>query len=177
MTTLKSPYIRVLLLAVGIALVAWMPTREFLKITFMLGIPFVFVLGFMGRKERYSLPWIISLVLLLTTMAGYVFLLIGLPDRIETRRIISEGGALVAEGKYDQAINQYHQLAGLGRSEQMKEKIHLAEQERAGARLLQEARDLLKVGKREQAKKMLGTIPAGTRAARQANELHQSLDE
>lgn len=171
MNTWKGPYIRVLLVAVAIAMLAWMPTREFLKLTFIVGIPFIFVLGFMSKKERYSIPWIISLVLLLAILSGYGYLLTDLPERIETRRIITQGGTMVAEGKYDQAISEYRKLGELGRSEKMKEKIEVAQREKAADASLGEARQLIKAGKPEQAKKILETIPANTRAGRQAQKL------
>ncbi|WP_054692169.1 hypothetical protein [Syntrophomonas palmitatica] len=95
MNILRSGLIRVLLLAVCIGMLAWMPTREFLKITFMIGIPFVFALGFMVRRKPYSLAWIVSLFVMLAAAGLYVYLLTDLPERIETRRIITQGGTLV----------------------------------------------------------------------------------
>jgi len=171
MDTWKGPYIRVGLVALVIALLAWMPTREFLKLTFMVGIPFIFIFGFMTKKERYSVPWLISLVLLVGITAGYVYLLTDLPERIETRRIISQGAALVAEGKYDQAIGEYRRLEALGRGEKMKEKIAAAEKEEAASEALNRAKALIKAGKPEQAKKILESIPADTRYGREAKEL------
>ena len=53
MDTWKGPYIRVGLVALVIALLAWMPTREFLKLTFMVGIPFIFIFGFISSFIVY----------------------------------------------------------------------------------------------------------------------------
>ena len=171
MNTWKGPYIRVGLVALVIGLLAWMPTREFLKLTFMVGIPFIFILGFMLKRERYSAAWIISLVLLIGITAGYGYLLTDLPERIEARRIISQGAALVAEGKYDQAINEYRHLEDLGRSEKMKEKIEAAQTEKAASEALSKGKALIKAGKPEQARRVLESIPPGTRAGREAKEL------
>lgn len=171
MDTWKGPYIRVGLVVLAVIMLAWMPTREFLKLTFMVGIPFIFILGFMVKKRRYSIPWVISMMLLIGIAGGYGYLLTDLPDRVEARRIISQGAALMAEGKYDQAINEYSKLEGLGRSEKMNEKIESAKKEKSSAEALAEAKRLIKAGKPEQAKKVLESIPLDSRAGTEAKDL------
>lgn len=171
MDTWKGPYIRVGLVVLFVAMLAWMPTREFLKLTFMVGIPFIFILGFMMKRERYSIPWVTALVLLIGITVGYGYLLTDLPERIEARRIISQGAALIAEGKYDQAIKEYQRLEALGRSEKMKEKIATAEKERDASKALEQGKALIKAGKPEQARKILEAIPADTRAGGEAKDL------
>lgn len=167
----KGPFFRVGLVILAIILLAWMPSREFLKITFMLGIPFIFILGFMLRRKRYSVPWLVSLVLLIGVLAGYGYLLSDLPQRIETKRIVSNGAALVAEGKYDQAIKEYRNLEDLGRSEKAKEKIAFARKEKNANIQLTQAKAYLENGKPAEAKKILEKIPADTRAGREAKKL------
>lgn len=171
MDTWKGPYIRVGLVVLVVIMLAWMPTREFLKLTFMVGIPFIFILGFMMKKQRYSIPWVISLVLLIGIVAGYGYLLTDLPDRIETKRIVSLGATLMAEGKYDQAIKEYRKLEALGRSKKMNEKIESAKKEKFSAEALAEAKRLIKAGKPEQAKKVLESIPLDSRAGTEAKDL------
>lgn len=171
----RQPLIKLLLILLLIAGVFYMPTREFLKITFILGIPFIFTLGFMVRQSRYSSGWIISLMLLIAIVGGYGYMLTNLPDRIETRRIISEAGALVAEGKYDQAIELYKQLEALGKTEQMQEKIELAQLEQQAAIDLNQARILIEQGKESEAIKLLKQIPKNTRSGYEANKLLRRL--
>ena len=166
---------RILLIAAVIAMLYFMPTREFLKTTFMLGMPFIVALAIMRKRPRYSFLWIVALLALLGIAGGYVYLLTQLPERIETRRIISEGGSLVAEGKFDKAIDEYKKLEKLGKPEKMKEKIAIAEQEKRAAAMLQEAQDLIAAGEKEKAKKLLESIPDNTRAAVQAKRLQKKL--
>lgn len=164
-------------LLVLIAAVFSMPVREFLKITFILGIPFIFLLGFMLKKKKYSPVWIICFILLLGIGAFYLNMLTQLPERIETRRIVSEGGILVAEGKYDQAINEFKKLGQLGKSDDMNEKIAWAEREKLAAARLQEARNLIKANKITEAKKLLDSIPDNTRAYQEAKKVRTNLEQ
>ncbi len=177
METAKRVLSRTLLLAAIIAMLYYMPTREFLKTTFFLGMPFIIALAIMRKKTRYSFVWILALLALLGIGGGYIYLLSHLPEQIETRRIISEGGSLVAEGKFDQAIDEYKKLEGLGRAVKMEEKIAVAEREKSAAAVLQEARDLLAAGEREKAKSLLESIPGNTRAGVQAKRMQKSLQD
>lgn len=177
MNFLKNPLVRAVLAVAAVVMLLYMPTREFLKITFMLGIPFIFLWGFLVKKRRYSFPWITSLALLLLTAAAYGYLLTQLPERIEVRKIVSEGGALVAEGKYDEAIKEYRRLEKLGQTEKMKQKIAEAEKEKEAALLLDEVRQLVARGDIEKAREILNSIPEDTRAAREAVEMKKLLQE
>lgn len=173
---LDNPALRLLLLAVGVAALLYLPTREFLKLTFMLGIPFVFVRVFMMRQKERSALWWISLIILIFVAGSYAYMLTDLPERIEIRRIVSEGGALVAEGKYTEAIDEYSKLKDLGREDQMKEKIALAEYEQKAALDLQTARQLLDQGYTKEARQILEDIPGNTRAGREARKLMDTID-
>jgi len=157
-------------------MLAWMPAREFLKITFIMGIPFIFALGFMMRRRPYSFPWVLSALVMLVSVGGYIYFLTDLPERIETRRIITQGGTLVAEGKYDQAINEYRKLAPLGRTQKMHEKIAAAEKERKADQQLQKARKLLREGREQEAQAILKAIDATTRAGVEAKKLKAGLN-
>lgn len=177
MSGLRSPVARILLLAALVIMIFYMPAREFLKVTFIMGIPAIILLGLMSKRVSWSPTWIISFVLLLGVAGAYVYLLTELPERIETRRIISEGGALVAEGKYDRAIAEYRKLEELGKVEAMQERIHTAQQEKAAAQKLDQARDLLRRGERQEAARVLDSIPGNTRAGRSAEKLRSSLQQ
>lgn len=176
MTISKSPWVRVpLVIAVGVMLY-FRPTREFLKLTFMLGIPFVFILGFMVKKPRYSLIWNICALLLLLVVGVFGYRLIHLPERVQEREIVSSGAALVAEGKYDEAIAKFEKLDDLGKPILMKEKIEGAQKEKAAHQQLEQARQLIAEGNKEEARKIIDAIPSGTRAAQEARELKKSLE-
>lgn len=55
---------RILLVVLLIAMLFFVETREILKISFFLGIPFIFIMGFMRKQKQYSILWVISAVLL-----------------------------------------------------------------------------------------------------------------
>jgi len=176
MSNNKNPYIRVPLAITVIAMLFFMPAREFLKLTFMLGIPFIFLLGYMVKKPRYSIIWNICALGLLALIGVYGYYLVHLPERIQVREIISSGAALVAEGKYDEAISKFEKLDELGKPIQMKEKIEEAQTEKAAHQQLEKARQLIDEGKKDEARKVIDTIPANTRAAQEAKDLKKSLE-
>lgn len=174
---LKSPFVRVGIAVAVILMIFSLPAREFLKLTFLFGIPFILFLSFTVKKRRYSPIWIISVLGLIVVTGGYFYMLGDLPERIETRRIISEGAALVAEGKYDQAITRYRQLEKLDRSEKMHKKIAEANKEKEAAIALAEARALLQKGDQAEAFKKIESIPEDTRAAREGKRVLKELKE
>lgn len=176
MSEKKAPFIRLLIAGIIVAMIFSLPLREFLKTTFLLGIPFVFVLGMMVKKRKYSLAWNLSLVVLVVIVGFYGYLLTNLPERIETREIIRTGSGLIAECKYDQAITEFKKLEALGKMEKMEKKIEEARTEQKGAQLLDQARELIEQGEDVQAIKVLESIPPGTRASREAVKLSKSLN-
>lgn len=99
-----------------------------------------------------------------------------LPERIEIRRIVSEGGALVAEGRYDEAINEYRKLGELGRQDKMQEKIAQAEEEKQAALNLERGKQLLSQGNKEAALQVLESIPEHTRAGHEAVKLIAAIN-
>jgi len=149
----------------------FLPTREFLKTTFMLGVPFVFVLGYMVKQRRGSLSHVVSLLLLLAIGCGYIAMLYTLPQRIEVRRIVMEGSDLQGQGRYEEAIQRYRDLEKLGRTQDMNKRIAQAEKEAQAAQLLSQAEQLYQSGQTEQALQVLERIEPGTRAAVQAAKL------
>ncbi len=171
----KAPYLKVLILVVAVVMLFFAPTREFLKITFFLGIPFLLFYVLMSRQIRYSLRWIICGILVLGVIGLYGYMLSQLPERVEVRAIIREGGTLVAEGRYDQAIEEYQRLHKLGQTEQMEEKISLVRQEQKAAQQLELAQQKLAQGDKNAAREIIANIEPGTRAAVQARGLRKQL--
>lgn len=177
MENTKAPFIRLGIVVIVIGLLLYLPTREFLKMTFMLGIPFVLFLALMKRNKKYSVLWFLSIVLLIMVTGLYLYSLTTLPERIETRRIVMKGEGLVADGKYDEAIASYRQLAKVGETDKMNEKIARVEAERKAEEMVEEAKQLIAAEKDEAARKVLQQVPADTRAARQAVKLLRELDQ
>ena len=174
---MRSPFFRLGIAAAIILMIFSLPAREFLKLTFMFGMPFVVFLHFAVHKPKFSLIRIISIIALVGITGGYIYMLTDLPERIETNRIVSEGAALVAEGKYEEAIARYQQLEKLDRSQKMHKKIAEAKREQAASNLLSEARTLLQEGKQAVAIKKLNSIPDNTRAAREAQHILKDIRE
>jgi tetratricopeptide (TPR) repeat protein len=160
---------------VGIAMLLYLPTREFLKITCITGVPVVFLILFLGKQIRYSITWIAAMILLLAFLGGYGYLLISLPERIEVRRITTEGSMLVAEGKYDAAIAEYRKLDKLGKKDKMDDKVAEVEREKNAHRDVELARQLVKVKDYQEARKLLEAIPRTTWAYRDAAKLLKSI--
>ena len=175
MSEARSRLIKIILVLVSLAMLFFTPTREFLKITFFMGIPFLLFYSFMGKQRRYSMLWILSGILVLGVLLMYGTLMIHLPERIEVREIITEGGTLVAEGKYDAAIDRYQQLEKLGQKEKMEEKIENARLEKKAQQQLELAQQKLAAGDKEAAREIIKNIPPSTRAAIKARKLRSEL--
>lgn len=175
MTVNKAPYARMFIFPVVVVMLFFASTREFLKITFFLGIPFLLFYVLMSRQIRYSLRWFTCGILVLGVIGLYGYMLVQLPQRVEVREIIREGGSLVAAGKYDQAIEAYQRLEELGQAEKMEEKINLARQEQQAAWQLEEARQKLTQGDQAAARQIIENIEPGTRAAVEARDLREQL--
>lgn len=177
MPVFSNPLMRVLVVIAVTAALLYMPTREFLKITFMLGIPFILLLGINLRQQHRGFVWFLSTFLLLAVVGAYGYLLTDLPERVEVRRIISTGSVLVAEGSYDQAIMEYSKLGDLGRSDQMQEKINQAQEEKQAALNLQKGKELLTQGADEEALRVLEGIPGHTRAGQEAVKIIGAINK
>ncbi len=175
MSKIESPLIKLILVVVCLVMLFFAPTREFLKITFFMGIPFLLFYSFMGRQRRYSILWILNGLMVLGVLLMYGYFMIHLPERIEAREIISEGGALVAEGKYDLAIEKYQQLEGLGQKQKMEEKISTARLEKKAQQQLDLAEQKLASGDEKAAREIIKNIPTNTRAAVKAHKLRSEL--
>lgn len=176
MANSKSPLIRLALVVIALVMLFFAPTREFLKITFFMGIPFILFYSFMGKQKRYSIRWFLSGILLLGVLVMYGYLMMQLPERIATRAIITEGGTLVAEGKYDQAIEKYQELEKYGQKEKMLDKITQARLEKKAQQQLDLAEQYLAAGDKNQARKIIENLPSGTRADVKARKIRSQLD-
>ena len=172
----KTDLLKRLVVISAIAMLFYMPTREFLKTTLIVGVPFIFILGYMVRQKKYSLKWVISLVLIVSLLGGYGYLLLDLPERIATRKIISEGGVLVAGGKYDAAIEKYQELDKLGKKDKMNKMIEEVEREKEASDLYNQATELIESGDTTGAKKVLDSIPKNAQISKKAAKLKDSLD-
>lgn len=172
----RTRFIRIAIVMVIILTVFYMPMREFVKVTLLFGIPFIIFMRFISKKSAYPLGWVISLIGLLVVGAGYIYMLSNLPERIETRKIVSEGAALVAEGKYDQAITLYRNLEKVNQKAEMQEKIAEAEREKQAYIILTEAKAFLHKGDREEALNRIDTIPENTKAAREARRILEEFE-
>ncbi|HNX29853.1 MAG TPA: hypothetical protein PKN87_10665 [Syntrophomonadaceae bacterium] len=176
MESSKAPLIRVGGTIIIIALLLYMPTREFLKMTFILGIPFVLFLVLMKKNKKYSFLWLVAVVCLFLVAGFYIYSLTTLPERIETRHIIITGEGLIADGKYDEAVANYRQLEKIGEIDKMNKKIARVEAEREADNLVEEARILIEAGNDEAAREVLLKIPSDTRAAQEAVKLLRELN-
>lgn len=171
----RGPFIRAASLIIIAALLLYLPTREFLKVTFILGIPFILFAALMKRNVRYSPLWIVSALGLLLVAGFYFYTLSYLPERIETRRIIMDGERLLAEEKYDEAEANYRKLGPMGEINKMNDKISRVESEKLGKELVGEARELMAAGDQEKARETLQKVPSDTRAAQEAVKMLRTL--
>lgn len=175
MTENRSRFLRIVLVLACLVMLFFASTREFLKVTFFMGIPFLLFYTFMGRQIRYSILWILSGILVVGVLIAYGYMVINLPERIAARQIVSEGGALVAEGKYDAAIEKYQHLEELGQKVKMEEKIANARLEKKAQEQLDLAQQKFTAGDKDAAREIVKKIPPNTRAAVKARKLRSEL--
>lgn len=177
MKFIKSPWVRLILLLLLVASLFYLPTREFLKVTGMLGIPAVFLAGFMHKQEKHSLQWRVAALCLVALGGTYLYLMVHLPERIEVRRIIASGSVLIQQGQYDRAIAEYSKLEKLGKTEKMQTKIEDAEREKKAQRDLELAKQMVNNGDYDEARKLIEAIPRKTRAGGEAARLLESIPD
>jgi Ca2+/Na+ antiporter len=171
----NSLFFRLGIVVAIILMIVSLPAREFIKLTVMFGLLFMIFLQLVMNKPKFSVIRILSIIALLGIAGGYVYMLTDLPQRIETKRILIEGDTLVAEGKYQEAINCYQRMEKLGRLDKMNNKIAEAQKEEAAADALLQARELLREGNRAEAIKKLEAIPHNTWVAREAQHLLKDI--
>lgn len=172
-----APFVRVGALIIFIIMLTNLSTREFLKTTFIMGIPFIFALGFMKKSHRYSLRWVIGLIIVLAAVGGYIGMLTTLPQRIATHQIVIDGHVLMTDGKFDEATEKFSELERYGEIETRDDKIALVEKERAAAQKVKQAEELIGEGQMGQARELLETVPSDSRSYKDAARLLKTLRE
>ncbi len=175
MNSNSAPFIRVGLFIALVAMLLYLPTREFLKTTFMLGIPLVFILAFMKKTRKYSLPWMIALLLTVVTVGGYIYLLTDLPHRIATHQIVIDGTALLTDGEYAVAAQKFSELEQYGDVLTMNKKLAWVEKEKDAATLLEQAKVLIQRGEKDKALSLLESVSSDTRVYKEAARLIKTL--
>ncbi|MEA1962410.1 MAG: tetratricopeptide repeat protein [Bacillota bacterium] len=177
MEVTRKPMIRLLLVVIGIIMLCFLPTREFLKITFIIGIPFVFMLGWMRKQLRYSISWFLLGIVLLSLLGFYTYSIYHLPEKIAVREIIYQAESYIADGQYDQAIQAYEELVILGHEEKALKKISWVKREKTADLELEKVRVLISANKYDEAVTVIQNIPSNTRAAIEAQRLLKDLKE
>ncbi|NLW44723.1 MAG: hypothetical protein GXY92_06020 [Syntrophomonadaceae bacterium] len=168
----------VVIILLGIvALFFYGPTREFVKTTVLLGMPALVVWSYRRRFIRFSWTWWVSTIILLTLIAGYVFMLLGLPERIAVKSIEREAGIYLVQGKYDQAIEKYRELERYDRKDRMERKIAEVERQKAYHAAYQQARQMVIDGNYTEARRILGEIPFDAIVYPQVQELLRDLEK
>ena len=172
-----APFIRVGGLIVLVLMLFHLPTREFLKVTFMLGIPFVFALAFMKKSSKYSLGWFATLFLVLMVVGFYLYMLTGLPQRITLHEIEIDATVLLTEGKFDEAQEKFSEMEPYVSPETLNKKYTLVEKEKDAALKVEEAGELMEAGEKEKARQLLESVPYDSMAQREAARLLKTLRE
>lgn len=168
----------VVLILLGIvALFFYGPTREFVKTTVLLGMPALVVWSYRRRFIRFSWTWWASTIILLALIAGYVFMLLGLPERIAVKRIEREAGIYLVQGKYDQAIEKYRELERYDREDRMKRKIAEVERQKEYEASYQQARQMVIEGNYTEARRILEEIPLDAIVYPQVQALLRDLEK
>ncbi len=172
-----APLLRVGGLIVLILMLLHLPTREFLKVTFILGIPFVFALAFLKKSSKYSLRWFAALVLILLVVGGYLYMLNGLPERIALHQIEIDGAVLLTEGKFDEAWDKFSEMEPYVNDETLNKKLAQVEKEREAFLKVEKAQELMEAGEGEQAQEILESVPSDSMAKQEAARMLKILRE
>lgn len=165
------PWLRLLVVFALFAMLFFVPTREFLKLTFMLGIPLLLGLVLMRRQPRRNILWAVGLALSLAVFGFYLYSLTDLPQRVAVRYVVMEGASLKADGRYDEAIAVYNELYDLDRASKADREIAHCEAEKAAQQGLERVSALLEAGDAEAARAVIQDLPEGTRAQVEAQRM------
>lgn len=142
-----------------IALFIYDPTREFIKLTVLIGMPALVIWGYQKRFERLSLPWVICALILVGLAVGYGFMLQDLPNKIGWRGAQRQGDMYLAAGQYDKAISQYKVMAKYGKEAKAESRIMEAVEQKNFDKRYQEARQMAADRKYNEARRLLKGIP------------------
>ncbi len=144
---------------------------EFIKTTFMIALPVIFIFGYAKRRTKYSLPWIIAVMLMLLFCGFYISRVLTLPERVATKSIVRDGISLVAEGKYEAAENRFKELEVKGELQEFEKRMAVLNNERNASINLDQAKQLIEKGDYAEAERILKLIPRNTRAGQAAREI------
>lgn len=167
----------VITLVAVVALFVYAPTREFIKTTVLLGMPALVVWAYRRRFRKFSWTWWVSSVIILALIAGYGFMLLGLPEKIAVKSIEREAGIYLTQGQYDRAIEKYREMERYDRKDRMQRKVAEAEQQKGYDSSYKLARRMAVEGKYSEARRLLKEIPLEAIVYPQARELLRDLEK
>lgn len=174
---MENPRVRgLVVLAAVVALFAYTPTRFFIKLTVVFGIPFILLFGWWRRLRRFSIGWILVGLALGGLLGLYGVQVYAFPERLKVKEITREGDVLLAQGKYDQAINKYREMEKLD-ADKAEKKVAVAREQKKFYNTYREARELAERGDKERAVKLLGTIPPTAHVHSEAQRLLSRIEE
>jgi len=160
-----------------LAMLAFAPTREFIKTTVLLGMPALVVWSYRRRFIKYTWTWWISSLLLLVLAVGYGFMLVGLPEKVAVRNIERQAGLYLTQGQYDRAIEKYREMERYGQEARMERKIKEARRQKGFDASYRRAEELVREGNYDEAKILLNGIPPDAIVYPQVKELLRDLEK
>ena len=164
-------------LAGTVALFVYAPTREFIKTTVLLGMPALVVWSYRRRFVKFSWTWWVSSLILLALVAGYGFMILGLPEKLAVKSIEREAGVYLTQGQYDLAIDKYREMDRYDRKARMQHKIREAQKQKGYATSYEQARRMANEGNYTEARRILSSIPLEAIVYPQARELLRELEK
>lgn len=170
-------FLVVIALLAAVALFVNASTRELVKTTVLLGMPALVVWSYRRQFKRFSWTWWVSSIILLALIAGYGFMLMGLPEKIAVKQIEREAGIYLTQGRYDQAIEKYRELERYDRKDRMERKISEAKKQKGYDAAYTQAREMVIEGNYTDARRLLKEIPMEAIVYPQARELLQELEK
>ncbi len=160
-----------------IALFIYDPTREFIKITALIGMPALVIWAYQKRFERLSVPWILCALVLVGLAVGYGFMLQDLPDKVGWRGAQRQGDVYLSAGQYDRAISQYKEMAKYGKEAKAEGKIREALEQKKFDKRYREAKQLAAENKYAEARRLLEGIPGTAVVYPQAHKLMKEIED
>ncbi|MGI6487521.1 MAG: hypothetical protein GX964_05520 [Syntrophomonadaceae bacterium] len=174
---MNDPRVRVLvgLLAIGVivALFNYTPARFFLKMTVLIGLPFILLFLWWRRQPRFGIAWIVGVLVMGLLLGAYGMMMYSFPEQLQVKEIKKEGDILLAQGQYDRALDKYREIEPLNQKEAAKKMAEAREQKQFHETYLR-ARELAEQGEKEKARQVLKSIP---RSAHVYSEAHKFLSQ
>ena len=104
-------------------------------------------------------------------------MLSGLPQRIAVHQIEMDANILMTEGRFDEAREKFSQLEPYLSPENLNVKYSQVDKDKEAALKVEEARELMEAGKKDQARQLLESVPSDSMAQREAARLLKNLRE